>query len=186
MEFEDSRNALFVEPNAYIQKFDSKEKNKTKKIVFQEPYECMPNYYLNNDFKKGDCDCVHKKHNKDNCEQKENKNWWNVGLLPKNEQKTNGLGFELKNLMPLLGLFNKSGGANLGQIVGLLNNSNSQENGNVNPINLVSGLFSNNNAIGGILNLFKSGGFGMFNKSKGEKKEIKTTDFEIKNYTRVE
>jgi len=59
---EDSRNALFVEPNAYIQKVGKEEKSPSK-IIFQEPYESVPNFYMNNGFKKGECDCVHKEKN---------------------------------------------------------------------------------------------------------------------------
>lgn len=78
---EDRRNALFVEPNAYIQRVEKKEKSPSK-ILFQEPYESMPNYYLNNGFKKGECDCVHKE---------------------KPKEKNNG--FDIKSLVPILGSF---------------------------------------------------------------------------------
>ena len=77
---EDSRNALFVEPNAYIQKVGNKEKSPSK-IIFQEPYESVPNYYMNNGFKKGECDCVHK-------EKKDS---------PKSS-------FDFKSLSPILGM----------------------------------------------------------------------------------
>ena len=190
---EDSRNALFVEPNAYIQKYESKEKNNPQKIVFQEPYECLPNYYLNNNFKKGSCDCVLKNQND---KHKSNLNNHDCNCNRINHQDNNcnndnkarqsGLGFDLKNLMPLFSLFNKGGGANFGQLVGLLNNGNSRSGGMSNPMSLISGLLSNQDAMSGILNIFKGGGLNLFTKKQSTKKEIKTTDFEIKNYTRVE
>lgn len=201
MEFEDSRFALFPEPNAYIQKV---EKNKEpKKIVFQEPYECLPNFYMNNNFTKHNCDCVSKsKENgfKDNINQHNNPLNINHDCKCNHENDVNKnhhhdnchhsqnsskqSGFDLKSLLPLLGLFNKSGGADLGQLVGLLNNcANSQSSNTLNPMGIISNLLSNKETMGGILNLFKGG---LFNKKQPTKKELKTTDFEIKNYTRVE
>ena len=51
---EDSRFALFSEPNAYIQRFDNRKQEKKefdiKKVVFQEPYEVLPDYHIKNDF----------------------------------------------------------------------------------------------------------------------------------------
>ena len=43
----------------------------------------------------------------------------------------------------------------------------------------------NKDAMSGILNMFKGGGLNLFNKQQSPQKELKTTDFEIKNYTRV-
>ena len=51
MEFEDNKNAMFCDPNAYIQNFNNNKKE-TRKVVFQEPYECLPSRYINNNFKK--------------------------------------------------------------------------------------------------------------------------------------
>ena len=88
-------------------------------------------------------------------------------------------------------MFNK-GGVDLNSLVGLLNNSNTSpnennsSNNNFNPMSLISSLMSNKNALGGILNMFKGGGLSLFNKSTPEKKTLKTTDYEIKNYTKVE
>ena len=152
MNFEDSRNALFVEPNAYIQKFDNP--GKTKKIVFQEPYECMPPHYLNNDFKKGDCDCL----KKSKCE--------------KQPTKTN---FDFKNLMPLMSMFTKN--SNLNDIVSLFSKS-----GGVDLQNVLTSVLSNKDMLGGILKLFK----GNKKQKIDNKKEIVTTDYQIKNYTKVE
>ena len=60
MEKEDSRFALFTEPNAYVQNYnnancDCKKEKERKKIVFQEPYETLPNFYVNNNFTKHNC-----------------------------------------------------------------------------------------------------------------------------------
>ncbi|MBO5954658.1 MAG: hypothetical protein J6Q13_01670 [Clostridia bacterium] len=99
----------------------------------------------------------------------------------------NGFGFDLKNLMPLFRLFNKGSGTDLSQLVGLLNNvSNTQIGNNSNPMNMISSILSNKDAMGGILNMFKGGGLNLFNKKPKVTKQVKTTDFEIKNYTRVE
>ena len=51
MENEDSRNALFCDPNAYIQNFKNNKKQ-TEKVVFQQPYEHMSNFYIDNEFSK--------------------------------------------------------------------------------------------------------------------------------------
>ena len=218
MEFGDSRNALFTEPNAYIQKFnaDCKEKE-IKKIVFQEPYETLPNFYINNNFIKHKCDCVSNnqnnkynsnlnKHdnncgcgnknltnrsnhecscNHENCNLN-NKQQHNNSCNNGSSEKNNAFGIDFKSLLPLIGLFNK-GGADITQLVGLLNNTNNPPNGNnSNPMNLFSSLFSNKDMMTGIMNLFKGGGFNLFSKKQMPSKKLKTTDFEIKNYTRVE
>ena len=159
---EDSRNALFVEPNAYIQKFNKEEKE-VKKIVFQEPYECLPNYYIDNNFKKGKCDCIPKP--KTDCRKE------------KPECKHNSGGFNFQNFLPLLSIFNKGGGADFSQMSGLLN-------GVGNPMSLISSLLSNKDGLSNILNIFKGGGLNTYNHK--EKPNLKSTDFEIKNYTRVE
>lgn len=193
MEFEDSRFALFPEPNAYIQKFDC-EKEEIKKIVFQEPYESMPAFYLDNNFKKGDCSCSLNKHN-EKCKHQPNQcNNNNINHHNDNchKETSKGFGFDLKSFLPLISMFNKGGGVDLSNIVGLLNNSNnsqtqsSQNGNNTNPMTLISNLLSNKDAMGGILNLFKGGRLNLFNKKTQAKKDLKTTDFEIKNYTRVE
>ena len=187
MIFEDSRNAIYCDPNAYIQKCNKKEIREPKKVVFSEPYESLPAFYIDNNFKKGNCDCVpkHKKdltHNHiaeqvngydnfDHCKHDDNCNH-------DGGSKKSGIGFNFKSLLPLLGLLNKGGGADLSQIVGLLNN-NSQKDNNSNPMTMISNLLSSG-GFGNILNIFQDG-----KKSKSAKKELKTTDFEIKNYTRV-
>lgn len=67
MEFNDNSNLLFPEPNAYIQKCGC-EKERPKKIIFQEPYENVPNFYLDNNFKKGSCSCIPKQKGENNCD----------------------------------------------------------------------------------------------------------------------
>ncbi len=157
MNLEDSRNALFVEPNAYIQKFESTNINKPKKVVFQEPYESMPPYYLNNNFTKGDCGCLPK--------IKENKN--------KQNQE-----FDFKNLMSLVSMFTKN--LNINDMVSMFTNG---KDGGLNIQNLLSSVLSNKGMLGNVLNLF--GGKKII-KDKLSKKEIIATDYEIKNYTKVE
>ena len=199
MEYEDSRFALFPEPNANIQRFEKRAKE-TKKIIFQEPYETLPNYYINNNFTKHDCDCVSnqkrnfdynsKQHRDCNCDHDKNSNNQSNHDCNCNQNSSNnqnGFGFDIKNLLPLLGLFNKGGGADLSSLVGMLNNANnSQKGNNSNPMSLISSILSNKDAMSGILNMFKSGGLNLFGKKQTAKKELKTTDYEIKNYTRVE
>ena len=164
MDFGDSRNALFVEPNAYIQKFEKKNKEEIKKIVFQEPYEQLPNFYINNNFEKRGCDCV--KDKKDTCSRE----CRSSDLIKKNS------GFDLKKFLPLLGSFGKSGSFDFSSII--RNFQNLEGGGDL--ITGVSNLIASSGGVGNILNLFKK------DNKQIIKKEIKTTDLEIKNYTRVD
>lgn len=152
---EDSRFALFEEPNAYQQNFNPK--IQAKKVVFAEPYENVPNFMIDNGFKKGRCDCIPKK--PDKCKP----------------QKPQGFNFDLKALMPLLSLFAK-GNSNLGNLSSLMSVFAGGENKDISS--LLNGVLSNKDAIQGILNLF--------NKPQKKKIDLKQTDFEIKNYTRVD
>lgn len=180
MEFEDSRNAIFCDPNAYIQRYNKKEKQH-KKVVFQEPYEKLPNFYLDNNFKRGDCVLnKHKNLNQDckcnhenNCLK--NRNCHNDNYHNDNSNKEKSFGFDFKNMLPLLSLFNKGGNVDLTSIMNMFNNSSGD---NQNPMNIISTLLNSNSGIG---NLFKG-----TTKNKRGGKELKTTDFEIKNYTKVE
>lgn len=181
MEMEDSRNALFCDPNAYIQRFEKRDNSQPRKVVFQEPYEQLPNFYINNNFKKGDCDCI-PKHGHNNQQHNHDCNSNHRNNNEQNNSKQGGFGFDLKSLMPMLNMFNKGGGMNFGQIANLLNSNKSGENSS-NPLSMISSLLSNSGGLSNILNLFKGG---LFNKTQHAKKELKTTDFEIKNYTRVE
>ena len=155
MEFEDSRKALFVEPNAYVQRYEKQEQKHPKKIVFREPYECMSNHYMNNGFKKFE--------NKDVSEEKNSQ-----------ENKPN-LGLNFNGLTPILSSF--LGGSNLG---GLLSSVGGKGGFDISKI--VSTLMQDKSALGSILNLFTGK---KINKKKTNE-HIKQTDYEIKNYTRVE
>ncbi len=227
MEIEDSRNALFCDPNAYIQKLDNKDKCEPRKIVFQEPYEQLPNFYLDNNFTKHNCSSVSPKQHKNNslnsyrnhnnnysnqpqhnyncnhdklcknqcilnyhdCDNKAestNNECQKSGGHQDNSKKQNRLGLDLKNLMPLLGMFNK-GGVDLSGLIRMLGNTSGLQNdNNQNQMGLLSSVLSNKDAVNGILNIFKGDGLNIFNKKATSKKELKTTDYEIKNYTRVE
>lgn len=213
MEDVDSINAIYCDPNAYIQKVDRKDKYQPRKVVFQEPYEQLPSFYINNNFIKRDCDCVKNYNTKDsnydnykkkfernqsgynncdyhcNCENKHSnrQSRYNNNCNQDISNKQNGFGFDLKSLLPLLGMFNKGGGADLNSLVGLLsNNVKAQDGNNLNPMNLISSILSNKDAMSGILKIFKGGDLNLFGKKQPIKKEPKITDFEIKNYTRVE
>lgn len=161
--FEDSRNALYADPNAYIQNYNKCDcancngQNRRQKIVFQEPYECMPSHHMNNDFKKGDCDCVNKpKYDKD-----------------KND---NSPMFDLQKILPLLSSLGNGNG--IGDILKMLGGSGNGLS------SILSNLGGGNGGLGSLLNgldIFK-----LFNKKKPKKPEMKSTEVPIKNYTRVE
>lgn len=167
MEFEDSRKALFTEPNAFVQNINKKDG--AKKIVFSEPYESLPNYYLNNNFKKGECNCVTKP--KEMNDKK------------LNEQNNNKLSFlnglNIQNLMPLLSLF--SGGS--GDLAKVLSSFSGKNNLLSNDVNSLFDSFFKPDFIKNISGLFLQKKHVVENNSK---KSIKSTDFEIKNYTKVD
>ena len=168
MEFEDSRNGLFVEPNAYVQRKDNEQKKLgkgLKKIVFQEPYDCLPNYYINNGFKKGNCYCVPNTENKEKIESRHEKSATNKPF-----------GFDFKNLMPMLGMFGQDMGG-IGKILSIFN----EKSGGIDLTKIVGSLVQNKDGLGSLLKIFS-------NKTNNNncKTEIKSTDFEIKNYTRVQ
>ena len=185
MDFEDSRNALFPEPNAYIQHF-KKEDCQTKKVVFQEPYDTLPSFYINNDFKKGDCNCVpnQKSPNKHDC---------NCSPFPPNfndngqknehqheQNQQNSPQFNLGNLLPMLGgMGNSSNG--LGGILNMLGGGLSGLGGSsgLDLSKIISGLGSG--GLSNILNLFKDK-----QNNKTTQKAIQSTNTNIKNFTRVD
>ena len=157
---ENSSNNIFYDANAYIQNWNYSKPNQgckgAKKVVFQQPYECVPDFYINNNFEKGNCDCVPKP-------------------KPKYPPKP-AFPFDLKNILPLL--------------TGLLKNN---QNGISNILSALAG--DNGEGIkdfdfSKILNLLGSSGFEnlftSFSSKKTKVDDIKSTDFEIKNYTRVE
>lgn len=154
---EDSKNALFVEPNAYINNFNFEQnhiehKHKSiKKVVFSEPYDCMPNFRINNDFKKHNCDCV-KPHKPPECNKKN--------------------GFDFKTFLPLLAKLNLGGNSNINNISSLL----SSIGGGMD----FSKLLSNPDLIQNVLKMFTAKP-----KPNIKKEEIICTEYEIKNYTKV-
>jgi len=193
---EDSKNALFVEPNAYIKNFNNKTKCEVKpikKVVFSEPYDCMPNFYFDNHFhknengyfdnhfQKGNCDCVTKsKHT--NCNSKHDSNFCfdnkddcncNKSYNSKFQEK-GGFGFDIKNFLPILNSFNKggAGGFNVSSLSSLLGNSNGGFD--------FSKLLSNPNLIKNIFSLF-----GGKKQTALKKEDVVCTDYEIKRYTKV-
>ena len=139
MEFEDSRNALFVEPNAYVQNYNRAKNPKetgTKKVVFQEPYDCLPSYHMNNGFRKDNCNCVPKR----KPEQSPNH---------ENKFSNTPFGFDLKSLAPLIGLLGKDTGG-IGKILSSLNSGE----GGFDFTKLISSLLPDRNSLSSILNLF--------------------------------
>lgn len=152
---EDSKNALFVEPNAYINNFNTEkhfEQTNIKKVVFSEPYDCMPNFRINNDFQKHNCECT-KPHK------------------PPHDCKKGGLNFDFKTFLPLLAKLNLGGNSNMNSITNLLSNFS----GNLD----FNHLFSNPELIQTVLKMFNKP------KNSSPKEEIVCTDYEIKNYTKV-
>ncbi len=184
-----------------------------QKVVFSEPYESVPNFYLNNNFKKGNCDCIPKP-------------------KPKCPPPKPPFSFDLKNILPLLsGLFKGGSGAGgIGNILSMLNQNSSGEQGdgeqsgdekssgwqngvaqgggwqsgvaqggNLDFSTLIKNL-SNSGGLDGILNLFKpkkkdnksnmkSSLFKNYNNNTTSNEQIdpnKSADFVIKNYSRVE
>lgn len=183
-----------------------------QKVVFSEPYESVPNFYLNNNFKKGNCDCIPKP-------------------KPKCPPPKPPFSFDLKNILPLLsGLFKGGSGAGgIGNILSILNQNSSGEQGGVQSGGWQSGgaqgsgwqsggtqggsldfssilkTLSNTGGLDGILNLFKpktknektksglsktnssnSNFFKNNNSNLSENDTNKSSDFVIKNYSRVE
>ena len=164
MEFEDNTKALFVEPNAYVQNI---KRNECQKIVFSEPYESVPNYYINNGFEKHDCKSVHNTSNKNNKCNNSNKHNGNKGFNFLNN-------FNLKSLAPMFSMFFKDGGFSLANIVNLLGSNGGNFSG-------VQSILQNKNLISTLTNMLNGG-----SNEKSSKNNLTETDFEIKNYVRVE
>ncbi len=171
MEFNDKADALFCDPNAYIQNWGysvcqppKKDKkcgqgfcqHPPQKVVFGEPYETVPNFYINNDFKKGNCNCIPKP-------------------KPKCPHPPKPL-FDIKNLLPLLSGLMKNNSGGIGNILSLLNSGDGKSN--VDISNLISSL-SSSGALTNLFNIFKP-------KDTPPQKETVSTEYEIKNYTRVD
>ena len=110
MEFEDNKNAIYCDPNAYIQ---GVKKQQTKKVVFQEPYECLPNRYLNHNFNKHDCDfcCPPKPKEIPKCDCEKGH---------KNNKSNFSFPFDITNLLPILSGLGGGNGAGIGNIISML------------------------------------------------------------------
>lgn len=181
MEFEDSRNAIFCDPNAFIQ---GCEKKQIKKVVFAEPYDCLPSFYIDNDFKKHHCDCVPKP---------------KPPKPPRPSPCTPfPFNFDFKNVMPILiGLLSKGGNTDISKMLSGLTSSNfangAGEAGSGFDFQQLIGMVAKNpKMLESVMSIFKGGGLkNLFkNKSKSSMqetdKQAKQTDHVIKNYTRVE
>lgn len=178
MDFEDSRNAIFCDPNAFVK---SAEQKQIKKVVFAEPYDCLPSFYIDHDFKKQNCDCIPKpcppKPPKSNCSP----------FKP-------FFGFDFKSLMPILmGLLNKGGSGDMGKLLSNLTNlpsagQQSDLGGGFDLQGILAQIAKNPKMLESVMSLFKGGGLNLFGKKKKqqESKPTKQTDHVIKNYTRVE
>ena len=166
MEYGDSKNALFVEPNAYIQNY-GKEKKGIKKIVFSEPYESLPSYHINNDFKKHNCKCIpdHKPDcSKQNCQS---------------NNTTNNF-FDFKNFLPMLtGFLGK--GFDMSSVSKILNNNQNQSGDMMsNIMNILSSDMGKN-----ILGLLGKKSTKNTKKNSEKYHKIKSSDIEIDNFKRV-
>lgn len=185
---EQKNNAIFNDTNAYIQNWNNGpnkpqfKPNKNpccpKKVVFQEPYECLPDFYIDNNFKKGNCSCIPKP--KPKCPPPK----------PPCQPQNFGFNFDLKNLLPLLsGLMKGGNGTNFSNIISMLNNGNNgsnEANSNLDFSTLLYSL-SNSGGLGNILNLFKPKTEKQTSATDFWADELnKSNDLEIKNYTRVE
>ena len=168
MNFEDSRNALFPEPNAYIQKFEKNDCNPPKKIVFQEPYENVPNFYIDNNFKKSDKNTA--------CEPHDHHE--------KNMQNSLPFSFNLGSILPMLtGLLGK-GGSGMSDIISLLGSGTTEKNGNSGfDLSKLMTMFSGGGqGLGSLLNLL---GGKNSKKDKNKLKDMKSSDFPIKDYKKI-
>lgn len=176
---ENSINAIYCDPNAFVNK---QSKEPPKKVVFQEPYDCLPKFYIDNKFTKHGCECVPTHKTKSNTNN-----------LNTNSSPPAFSGFDFKKMLPIFANLLNKNSSGLSGIVSLLSGSKS---GNLNNEPLTDALQnllgSGGMDIGKLLGLFsggtsgnKKGLFDLFNKPNKTKKEIKSTDFEINNYTRV-
>jgi len=175
MGFEDNKNAIYCDPNAYILNY--KCETKTRKVVFQEPYECLPPFHINNNFKKHNCKCVCGNGNKSNqnCKKEEkNKNYNSKSNVP--------FSFDLKSLLPLLSLFSGTGNnTGLSDILSMIGNGCEDGKNNSSSLDfskVISTFLNNGNGLNFLSGLIK--------RPQKKEHEMKSTDVPIKNYTRVE
>lgn len=180
---EDNRNALFSEPNAFIQHYPKRERKPREKIVFSEPYECAPNFYFNNNFKKHDCECVPCSKNRD----RHNNEHCNNVKVPSCEPCHNHHSpntkpmFDFKSILPMLtGLF--QGKSGLGDFSKILSSVGSDsKNQGFDFQNIISSLMSNPSMLNGIFKMLSP----TTKKASSNLNKEKNADFVIKNYTRV-
>lgn len=179
MSFKDNSGLLYADPNAYIQRCECGER---KKVVFSEPYETMPNFYLNNNFKRGDCSCNNGKHplfkdkgcsvynnfNNEKCHDcadgscpaNQMNNHEQENQPQNNNQNSNSpfSSFNLKSLLPLLGGLS-GGGSGLGNIMSMLGGV--KEKSNTSSGADLGGILKNLSVNGGLqnlINMFTSSG----------------------------
>lgn len=177
MEYEDSRNALFVEPNAYIQHYDDKKKEQgIKKIIFSEPYESAPPMYYNSNHQNSGGGVESRGQTNSNFQNNQSQNNSNFSQPQNNFRQM----FDFKNIMSLLGALGK-GKSDLGGMMKLLGGNQGQEKSSSMGLNSILSLLQNKDLLSGLLNMFSKP-----KKNKSAENNEKSTDFVIKNYTRVE
>lgn len=173
MEFNDQSQNLYCDPNAYIQNCPIYCNKPPKKVVFSEPYSTLPNFYINNNFKKGNCACIPKPKPKPKPMQ-------NCG--PFGNFNLGGLGDMFGKLMSgggLSNLLSNMGGGGIGSIISALaglSKSQDKSNSNSQQANPLSSLLNGDN-LGSLLNLFKP---------NSHKITPKSTVNNIKDYVIVE
>lgn len=154
-----NQSELTEKSNACVINFQTINMQKVKpiqKIVFSEPYDCMPKFIIDNALKKGDCKCLPKPKEK-----------------PKKcaGQMGGNFNFDIKKFLPLLIKF-MGGSSNSNDISSLLSNMDKGFD--------FSRLLSNPNLLKNVFSLLSSN-----KKTASKKEEIICTDYEIKNYTKV-
>ncbi len=171
IDFKDNSNNIYIDPNAYIQQYIPKKA--TKKVVFQEPYENLPNFYINNNFVSNGCNCKDNKkcppktglNFSNNCKRSSfcnenegmaqysdmpnqnfnntNKNQTNINQQ-KEKQNVSNAQFSLKNLFSFFGGNEFSGITNLLSLFG--NSSHNSNNSGFNTgglANILNNFMSN-------------------------------------------
>ncbi len=147
MDFNDQSQNLYCDPNAYVQNCPIYCNHPPKKVVFSEPYSVMPNFYINNNFKKGNCACLPKPKPKPKLPQH---------CPPFGNFNLGGLGEMFSKLMAgggLNNLLSNMGGGGIGSIIAALsgmNNADSKDEKTTTQNSILSNLLSN----GGLNNLF--------------------------------
>ena len=176
---ENSINAIYCDPNAFVNK---QSKEPPKKVVFQEPYDCLPKFYIDNKFTKHSSECVPTHKTKSNIHD-----------LNANSSPPALSSFDFKKILPLFANLLNKNSSGLSGIVSLLGGAKDANLNNESLTGVLQNLLGSGNMnIGKLLGLFsgnnsgsKKGLFGLFDNPNKIKKEIKPTDFEINNYTRV-